>query len=107
MDALTSQMLDLLRVALKRPEQRREALASFERIVLDSDPPEGAEDTWDVLDGLALDLAYYVPNPAQRWQDAAYFGDEELERRLRAALAAVDALRGTKEASPEDSAVGD
>jgi hypothetical protein len=57
------------------------------------DAPENpsAVRDWEVLRDLALDLDFYEPNEGSRAEDSSYFGDEQAEREIRAALGKLGA----------------
>lgn len=79
-------LINLLEHALNDPENRMRFVRRFQELVWDS--PEFPEDdgTGELLVELADELDYYVPDPVLRAEAVAYFGDSELETKLRSVL---------------------
>ncbi|HWX83150.1 MAG TPA: hypothetical protein VNZ48_06075 [Xanthobacteraceae bacterium] len=88
MDAL-EKILGLLAKALRETSSRKETIDEYLRCYSESAlliKRSIGQDADDVLGDLFVDLNYFVADPATRAQDSSYFGDERLEREIRAAL---------------------
>jgi hypothetical protein len=85
-----SDLISLLRVALVDPNSRQLAIKTFQDNVWhrQSMISGGAEEQWDVLNDLALDLDYYEPNPSLR--KGQFYGDAKLVLEITTALQKLD-----------------
>jgi hypothetical protein len=76
----------LQEVRLEGP-RRLPALSEFRNYVFGQEAVLGANGRqWDILNELAHDLEFYVPDPSDRREDPSYFGEERLEREVLEAL---------------------
>lgn len=67
-------------------------LREFEALVWNTEEDIGNAQQDEVLRDLAVDLAYYEPDPQIRKEDPSFFGDDRLEAEITSALRKLDAL---------------
>lgn len=72
--------------------QRLEHLRRFQEAVWGEEVADADPDVDDLLGELAYDLDFYEPDPRARAEDPSFFGDERLEREVRAALDRLRAM---------------
>lgn len=82
----SDRLIELLVQAILLPKLRSDLIGDFQRLVWET--PEEAKEgtTWEVFGDLAVDLDYYESEPGKRSEDPSYYGDEQLEEEIRAAL---------------------
>ena len=71
-----------LRSAIQTVDGREQAVRRFQEVVWEGEKLRGDPADVDIASELAHDLEYYVPDPVMRAEDPAYYGDEELLRRV-------------------------
>lgn len=69
-------MIELIKQILKDKPNRQKHIIEFQRKVWDNDVND------EMFSDLALDLDYYEPDENLRKEDAAYYGDDRLEKEL-------------------------
>jgi hypothetical protein len=79
-------MLALLARILREPLTRKATVKQFQSLVWQGQERSIDKDTYNVLADLAYDLDFYEPDPVLRKEDATYYGQERLEREVKAAL---------------------
>ncbi|MGI8554111.1 MAG: hypothetical protein ACR2PL_25495 [Dehalococcoidia bacterium] len=79
--------LDLLAEALQQPEQRKQLLWNFREAVWQApEAPSEQRVAWDILEALAYQLEFYEPCLEWREEDSSYYGDADVEAKIRLAL---------------------
>ena len=87
MSDLTLELLiDLLIEALLRPERRKECISRFQAAIWRPPYTDFAQWIQEIFGDLAYDRDFFEPDVESRREDAAYFGDEQAEETIRAAL---------------------
>jgi len=89
MEHLTS----MLKEAVKNPARRQSLIATFQREVWNLEKVEKPDRVREVLQELAYDFDFYVPDPALRREDPSYYGDERLVEEIEAALRRLKATQ--------------
>lgn len=91
-------LIHILNELLKRPAERKALIAQFEDALDHFTSRNKLEsEALDILSGLQLDFAYYVPDVHARAEDPSYFDDQELVRRIEEALVRLEGLRSRGE----------
>lgn len=86
-DVLLQELINLLQAAARQPGQRQHFIAKFQQAVWDAPEDSSAGREWEILRDLAYDLDFYEPNETSRAESSSYFGDEQAEKEIEAALA--------------------
>ena len=79
-------LVDLLVEALLRPKQRKECISRLQAAIWKPPYTDFAPWIQEIPGDLAYDLEFFEPDVELRREDAVYFGDEQAEEKIRAAL---------------------
>jgi hypothetical protein len=85
-------VLTLLREVGNATSYRRQLVFRFQQIVWHDLPTDAGEEVAEILRDLALDLAYYEPNPLFRAESPEFVDDRRAEEEIAAAIAAIESL---------------
>ena len=86
-------MVELLKRIHEGSEDRDVLIDQFQNEVFTGESSKRTDSEYDILNGLAIDLDYYVSDPELRKEERSYYGVERLQDEVRAALRAIEGLR--------------
>jgi hypothetical protein len=100
LDDLVCMLQEILRDIKSRKKldikNRKKLVWNFSQTVLDENFVNLNNHASEVLGNLAVDMAYYVSNPAWRKDDPSYFGDDELEAKITQTLSELGFATGCR-----------
>jgi hypothetical protein len=82
LETLVAMLVD----AILHPELLNGRINDFQKLVWNTQDITKEDEIWEILDDLAIDLAYYVPNAKHRSEDPSYYGEGKAKDEIRAAL---------------------
>lgn len=78
--------------ALTEKHQREQHIREFQSIIWKSPEKNEENPVSSMLDDLAYDLDYYEPSPKRRRQSHVFFGDDDLEKMIKARMVQLKGL---------------
>lgn len=81
----------LVKQALASRQARISLRDQIQKMIWSRRNPGEEDPVWRILRDLAWDLEFYAASEEVRREDPVFYGDEEFEARVRAALAALGA----------------
>ncbi|WP_243018432.1 MULTISPECIES: hypothetical protein [Candidatus Cardinium] len=89
-------------LTLSNPDRSR-MISMFQKFISKYQPSKPEEELCEILDGLAMDLDYYEPNPEWRQEcPGCYYDEEGLITNIQEALQAIEALENKNEQKDKD-----